>query len=492
MREGHSIDFLKKKYQLAPKRKDRNTPKNIAKVFGALIVATALVGALFSYQIAETAIETDDGSGFSLFSTFRQLVTSDEKQLAGEEDDRINFLLTGVGGTGHAGPELTDTIIFASFKPSTNEIGMLSIPRDTIVEIPGYGYRKVNHVNAYAEIEEPGSGPQATADVLSKVLDQEIHYTLKVDFQGFQDLVDAVGGVDIYVDNSFTDYEYPTWDEKYQTISFEEGWQYMDGDTALKYARSRHGNNGEGSDFARAERQQNVMLAVKDKILTAGTLLNPAKLNKLVETVQDNVQTNLTFWEMVKFIRYAPDIDTNNISHYVMDSSADSPLYASNINGAYVLLPKKDDWSDVQLIAENIFSADPMHEESALDAIAQVNPASIEIQNGTSVTGLAFQASQLLSSSGFDVVKIGNSDIRGYEKTVIYDLTEGEKSAELDVLMEYLEAEVSMTESGWVYADEVEPRELTVTTPGEEYVTTSEPIDFLIILGQNATDLVLQ
>lgn len=492
MSEEHSVDFLKKKYKLAPQRTDVKKPKKAARLLGGFLVIAAIVGVVFSYKVAETHIDnTPDTGGFSLFSTFRQLVTADDKPLTGEDDDRINFLLMGVGGEGHAGPELSDTLMFASFRPSTHEIGMLSIPRDTIVPIPGYGYRKINHVNAYAELEEPGSGPAAASEVVGEILDQDIHYSVKVDFEGFKDLIDAVGGVDIYVERSFTDYSYPTWDDLYQTVSFEEGWHHMDGETALQYARSRHGNNGEGSDFARAERQQKVILAVKDKVLSPGTLLNPGKLNKLIETFQENVQTNLTFWEMVKLARFAPDVNTENIHHYVLDSSPDSPLYASTINGAYVLLPKKDDWSEVQDIAANIFEAESAAVVEADEPIPS-QQAAIEIQNGTGVTGLAFQTSQLLATSGFDVIKIGNADSRTYDQTIIYDLTEGKKSDELAALKEYLEADVSMSAAGWIFADEVVPRELTVTNPGEEYVTSSEPIDFLIILGQNATELVMR
>lgn len=492
MSEEHSVDFLKKKYKLAPQRTDAKKPKKAARLLGGFLVIAAIVGVVFSYKVAQTQIEgAPDTGGFSLFSTFRQLVTADDKPLTGENDDRINFLLMGVGGAGHDGPELSDTLMFASFRPSTHEIGMLSIPRDTVVPIDGYGYRKINHVNAYAELEEPGSGPEAAAETVGELLDQDIHYSVKVDFEGFKDLIDAVGGVDIYVDRSFTDASYPTWDDLYQTVSFEQGWHHMDGETALEYARSRHGNNGEGSDFARAERQQKVILAVKDKVLSPGTLLNPGKLNKLIETFQENVQTNLTFWEMVKLARFAPDVNTENIHHYVLDSSPDSPLYASTINGAYVLLPKKDDWSEVRDIAANIFEAESPAEVAEGEPIS-AQQARIEIQNGTGVTGLAFQTSQLLASSGFDVTKIGNADSRSYDQTIIYDLTEGKKSDELSALKEYLEADVSMSATGWIFADEVVPRELTVANPGEDYVTSQEPVDFLIILGQNATELVMR
>ncbi|MBU1126393.1 LCP family protein [Patescibacteria group bacterium] len=487
MDEEKSVDFLKRKYQLVPDRHRQKIGKTALRAVVIVFIFLAISGTALSFKIKVPNNNVADNN-LSLFSSFKNLVTSGEKDLVGEEDDRINFLLLGIGGEGHDGPELTDTIMFGSFQPSTSEVGLLSIPRDLIVPIPDYGYRKINHVNAYAEMDSPGSGLEESADVIGEILDQKIHYTVKVDFNGFEELIDAIGGVDVYVDRSFADYTYPTDDHLIQTIEFTEGWTHMDGDTSLKFARSRHGTNGEGSDFSRAERQQKILLAVKDKILSPSVLLNPGKLNKIIQTFQDNVETNLTFWEMTKMARLAPDVSTENIHLTVLDASPDSPLYQTNINGAYVLLPKRDDWSQVREIATNIYSAQTT-EESGLKKIAGT-PVKIEIQNGTSVSGLAFQTSQMLISAGFDVRQIGNADSKGYEQTIIYDLTEGQKSEELAILKDFLEADVSMSATGWIFADEVVPRELTISTPGEEHITTSEPIDFLVILGQTAENLV--
>ncbi|MFH1712293.1 MAG: LCP family protein [Patescibacteria group bacterium] len=493
MKEEPTVDFLKEKYRMAPDRQSVKKTKTALRIGGLFIVALAIAGVAFSYQIASTSVEDTSSSGaMSIISTFRRLITSDEKALVGEEDDRINFLLLGVGGAGHDGPELSDTIIFASFQPSTNEIGMLSIPRDLIVPIPGYGYRKINHINAYGEMENPGDGPQWASEQIGELLDQEIHYTVKVDFDGFEELIDAVGDIDVYVERTFSDYSYPAANDLYQVVSFSEGWTEMDGDTALKYSRSRHGTNGEGSDFARAKRQQKVLMAVKDKVLSPSVIFNPGKLNKIISTFQENVHTNLTFWEIMKLSRYAPDIQTENISHYVLDSSASSPLYSSNINGAYVLLPKKDDWSEVRNIAENIFDQNSFETFAETEETETVKSVQIEIQNGTGVSGLAFRTSQLLEGSGFEVIKIGNAESRSYDKTIIYDLSEGAKDDELAILKDFLEADVAMTAAGWIYADEVVPRELSVTTPGEDQATATGEIDFLVILGENTADFVMR
>ena len=492
MQEDPSVDFLKEKYQLVPAPKKARSGRSLVKILAFVFVFVAVAGVAFSYTVSRTPVEEPADAGhFSLFSSVRSLITAQEKELTGEDDDRINVLLLGHGGAGHDGPELTDTIIFSSFRPSTGEIGMLSLPRDLVVPIPGYGYRKINHVNAYGELENPGSGPEDTADVISELLAQDVHYYVKVDFDGFEKLIDAVGGVDVYVETAFADYTYPTEDDLVQTISFEEGWQHMDGSTALQYSRSRHGTNGEGSDFARSRRQQNVILAVKDKVLSPAVLLSPGKLNRMIELFEENVKTDLSFWEMVKLARYAPDMEAQNVHNVVLDASPESPLYSSTINGAYVLLPKRDDWSDVQALAAEIFSAQGSG-VAENNASTQEHTARIEIQNGTSIPGLAFETSQLLVSSGFSVETVANADSKNYDKTIIYDLTEGAKADELAVLKAFFEADVAMSATGWIFADEVVPRELSVTTPGEAYVSSDTPIDFLIIVGEDAQKLVLR
>lgn len=496
MSQDHSVDFLKEKYQMHPEKTRRVSGMFIAKTIGVFFVILSITAVILSYKIAETHMNTNDElGGFSLLSSFQRLVTSEDKTVAGEEDGRINILLLGVGGSGHDGPELTDSILVVSFQPSTNQVGILSIPRDLTVEIPGYGHRKINHANAYGEMQKKGSGIDLATEVIESVIDQEIHYAVKADFNGFEQFIDAIGGVDVYVERTFTDPMYPTHNYLYKTVTFKEGWEKMDGKTALMYTRSRHGNNGEGSDFARAKRQQNILTAVKDKVLTPATLLNPAKLNKMVDTVRTNVHTDMTVWEMIKLAKYAPNISKDQINHYVLDTSPGSPLYSSNINGAYVILPKKDDWSEVRSIAENIFDVSTQQQvssSSSQQASEKSNQTRIEIQNGTSVPGLAFQTAQLLTSSGFMVQQVANADSQAYQKTIIYDLTEGKKAEELNILKDFFEADVTMTTSGWMYAREVVPRELTVTTAGEQFTTSPDQIDFLIVLGENAQHLVLR
>lgn len=508
------IDLLRQKYNLETSR-----PKRflfLGRMLMVVLIVTATVGAALSYQVTASG----DASGFpslSLFSTIRHLVQSSDRELRGEENDRVNILLMGIGGEGHDGPELTDTMILASYQPSTGKVGMVSVPRDLAVPIPNYGWYKINHANAFGEMKEKGTGPMLAEQVVETVLDQPVNYYVRVDFSGFSQLIDDVGGVDIYVDRTFTDSEYPangmeyadcgtttevpdetgemvsvpTYDCRYEVLSFKEGWTHMDGTTALKYVRSRHGSNGEGSDFARSRRQQKVLLAVKDKVFSASTLLNPGRITSILDTLKGNIATDFDTWELLRLANAFKDFDASKMTSYVLDSSPSSPLYATSLNGAYVLLPKNDDWSPVQQIAKNIF-ASPTDAATQLATPEQPKPAfvKVEIQNGTNISGLAFRTSQLLDQQGYDVVKVGNADERGFSHTVIYDLTGGQRQDELKALQDFLKADVTGSATGWLISDEVIPKEISLT-PEEDAPVTQDNVDFLVILGENSANLVL-
>lgn len=501
MSDEHSVDFLQKKYKIPTERAVRAKISRSSRYVVIFLAVIAVVGTFFSYRIAKiTHGDAADIGSLSLFSTFSsslaRLVGSGDKALTGEESDRVNFLLMGVGGAGHDGPQLADTIIFGSFKPSSHELGMLSIPRDLYVAIPGYNSGKINHANAYGEQKEQGGGLALASDVVSTVVGEPIHYAIRVDFNGFATLIDELGGIDVYVDRSFTDYQYPEYEGSptYKTISFTKGWTHMTGDKALEFARSRKGSNGEGSDFARGARQQKIILAVKDKSLSLGVLLNPAKLTRLLDTLNTHIDTNLSLWEMIKLAKYAPNVDTKSISMQVLDTSAESPLYACTTCEAYLIFPKADDWSDIHAIADTMFvSAGTAGAEAAPVVLPPLPVVNVEVQNGTAVSGLAYQTAQRLSGSSFNVMTIGNAGVRTYAKTTIYDLTNGRKAAELASLKQFLGADVVMSNEGWIYADDVVPTTVTASgTPSTDLVITAENVDFLIVVGEDAASFVLR
>ncbi len=441
-------------------KKEKSKKKLIGKVLFYPLVFVAIFILVFSFQIVfsgDSIIESIEK--INIFQNYGLSLTKDTP-LLGEDEDRINILLLGMGGAGHPGPFLTDTMIVMSIKPSENKVAMISIPRDLSVPMPGYGWRKINYANHFGEMKETDSGPQFAADIVSQTFDIPIHYYVRVDFAGFEKLIDELGGIKVYVDNDFIDYQFPAENYAYQTVSFKEGWQTMDGLTALQYARSRHGTNGENSDFARSKRQHKVIEAIKDKALSFSTFLSYKKMSALFDLYHDHVVTNIKIDDIFSFIKIAKKINPENITNIVLDNGNDGPLYATNINGAYILLPKDMTFYQLQQMVKYAFEP-----EKEIKAKEQVK---IEIQNGTKIEGLAYRTSVDLKNKGYKVVKIGNAQTQDYEKTVIFDLTRGSNSDALEDLVSKLKANVSPTD-----------------LPNEEQTSDA---DFLIILGQDQSD----
>jgi LCP family protein required for cell wall assembly len=444
------------------------------------------------------------------------LIGGGDSGVAGAEDDRINLLLLGVGGAGHDGPELSDTILLSSFRPSTGEVGMISIPRDLLVNIPGYGLRKVNHVNAYAENENTGSGPAKTADFIGQLFEEDIQYAVKVDFRGFAEIIDAVGGVDIYIERSFSDPTYPIdgmedalcgvtsvpadsltlstgetevesapgYNCRYESLTFNEGWTHMDGATALKYARSRHGNNGEGSDFARAARQQKILLAVKEKLLSSGTLLNPRRLSELAGIVRARVSTTIPLSDMISLAQYLDDVSSDNIRLHVI-SNGNGLVYDTN-NGTYGLLPYKKDWSDFRALAQNIFAPDPLANNLTQQSSLKTAPVSglqLRIENGTNTPGLAARASELLESAGYTIVSVGNAAERPLPNTLLLDGSAGKRQADLTHIANFFKASIVTSGGGYLASS-------GLATTIEDASSLPTDVDAVLILGEDSLSLL--
>jgi len=362
---------------------------------------------------------------------FKNFLESEDQILQGEADGR-NFLLLGVGGDKHEGAQLTDTIILGSLQLNPLRAAMISIPRDFLIFVDGYGYRKINSLNALKEMEEAGEGPAFLSQVLARTLNMPIHYYMKVDFKGVQNFIDEIGGVDIYVENSFTDYLYPTEDFLYQTVKFEKGWQTMNGDTLLKYVRSRHGNNGEAGDFSRGKRQQNAIAAVKNKLLNKDTWLNPKTIYSLMSNYKDNLNTNLEVWEILKLMTLAKNLQTQDIIKFGFSDDYNNYLQASNYQGAYVLTAKDKTYGEMQNVVANIFDEKVTEKASA------------DILNGTEITGLAGKNKEKLQAKNFTIMVIGNAPKQDYQKTIIYNLAGEAKPISLQSLKDiYPQAEIS-------------------------------------------------
>ncbi len=280
---------------------ERFSPKNIKrrripKIFWiSLIILLAAIS--FVFVRAYNAGSQIFTSKVSFFKKMEELVFSGgTTPLQGESSGRINILLLGYGGAGHDGPYLTDTMILASIKPDTKQILLVSIPRDYWWQF-ARGPRKINSAfsEGYTQNGNFDQGGQEARQVVSQLTGMDIPYYASLDFQGFVKAVDAVGGLDINVPDTFTDSLYPNdaTNGYLPPITFSKGPEHMDGQRALEFARSRHAPGIEGSDFARSKRQELVLQAFKEKLRQLNWLTDSGKINNLLNIVADHFHTNI-------------------------------------------------------------------------------------------------------------------------------------------------------------------------------------------------------
>ncbi|OGL73652.1 hypothetical protein A3E39_02140 [Candidatus Uhrbacteria bacterium RIFCSPHIGHO2_12_FULL_60_25] len=479
------VDFLGGEAE----RRARRTTAFLAVGFSVGVGLLAAIGAGASYRAATLGTTVFEEVGnLPVIAEIRRLAWGDESD--GESvtpDNRLTFLFLGIGGEGHDGSQLTDTILVASVDLTSKKIGIVSLPRDLAFPLGGGRFMKMNAVNAYAEQSHPGNGARDTADALAELFAVRIDHVVRVDFSGFEAFVDALGGIDVDVERSFTDNEYPTDDYKWKSVSFEKGRQRMDGATALQFVRSRHGGNGEGGDFARAARQQKVLVATKDKLISKGTFTNPQRVVKLYEAVAKNIQTDLSPWAIVKLAPFAQGFSKDDIASTVLTDGPEGELTPANVEGAFMLFPKKQDWSEVREIVRDPFKT----KEERLATFKPESDVRIEIKNGTYRNGFAGLVKDKLSGIGYQVSTVGNAAFRGYERTVIFDLTNGAKPSELARLKKLLDANVSTTLPSWLTNSSTNGADRAVVGEGlqPEQVNATNT-DFLIVLGDSSLGIV--
>lgn len=252
---------------------------------------------------------------------------------------RTNFLILGMGGAGHEAADLTDTIMFISLNPLTKDTVLLSIPRDLWVASLR---AKINTAYHYG-------GLTAAKTAVTAILGQPVHYAVTLDFAGFTEVIDLVGGIDITVPAAFDDFQYPVPGQetappadRYEHLHFAAGPQRLDGTTALKYVRSRNAQGDQGSDFARSRRQQQVISAFKDKLFSAQTLLNPTRLLELKRTLSASLIHDLSDAEILALAKLAIGFSTASIRSGNLDALLYHPPISPRYDSQWVLIPRDD------------------------------------------------------------------------------------------------------------------------------------------------------
>ncbi|MEK7631951.1 MAG: LCP family protein [Patescibacteria group bacterium] len=444
----------------------------------ATIIAVVAIG--LGWKILRVGSSVFGGmNGTSALGQLGKLIVPGDRELTNDGKGRTNILLVGHGGPGHEGPYLADTIILVSLNQNTSDVAMLSIPRDFLVELPDYGYRKINNALAFGRTDEnPKGGDALITQAVQDVTGQTVHYYARVDFNGFKEAVDTLGKLDVTVDAPFMDAEYPTYNFGYQTIRFEAGAQEMDGERALQFSRSRHGNNGQGSDFARSARQQKLLFAFREKALSAGTLTNPSKISGLLDDLGGHVSTTFELWEAARLAQIAKDITPEKVVTRVLETTPDNLVrQGTGTDGAYVIQPRLGlgNYTEIHELETNIFQ---------LNVVAKENVA-VQVQNAAGETGLADTVSKTLRGFAYDIVSLATPKGVRYAQSVIVDLSNGRASQTVATLQSKYGATVTTTLPADISLASAKP----ITNFNSNSATAPDP-QVILILGTSAVSIV--
>ncbi|MBC7263319.1 MAG: LCP family protein [Chloroflexi bacterium] len=382
-----------------------------------MLLFAFLAGGLFAgYLFYSTVRDIVAHAQFTLLPNWphAQLGRNPDDQLPQwEKRERVNILILGIDQRRNdPGPWRTDTMILATVDPASKTAAMLSIPRDLWVTIPGYGENRINTAHFLGQKDNyPGGGPALAKKTVQYTLGVPVHYYVRLNFDGFEKLIDTIGGIDINVERAIHDEQYPDENYGYMTVDIPAGFQHMDGKTALQYARSRHG----GSDFERSRRQQQVILAVRDKVLSLNIPLT--KIPEVLRLLGSSVQTDLNLDEMYRLAQLLREIDQENIESAFIDQNMTTPTVTPE--GWAVLIPQKE---KVRELVSRLFSSTAPESVPGQNQLA-AEAATIEVQNGTQTAGLAQRTYEYLKQVGYNVVAFSNADRSDYPKTVIVDYT---------------------------------------------------------------------
>jgi len=336
----------------------------------------------------------------------------------------INIMLLGIDRRPPIEDWRTDVMILVSIDPHRQIVSMVSIPRDLYVSIPGYGKTRLNTADNIGEAEGyPGGGPALLRATLEENLGITFDHYIRIDFEGFVEMIDILGGIDIDVrcptELWVPDMRRPEEYTLFRTVP--AGMQHMDGEFALIYSRCR----AHTTLFDRDRRQQEILLAIRNRVLELGISGLLPRLFELLETMRYYVQTDLEAAEIVALAQLVSQIPPQNVNQRTIDLAL-APQWTTP-EGSWVMLP---DRRGIKELMEGRM-APPTWEESSLAA----EGVRIAVDNGTTIEGLSMQMADRLRSRGYRVVEVGKTDRIGHTKTIIISYT-GDSFA-LDRLRQY-------------------------------------------------------
>ncbi len=386
--------------------------------------------------------------------------TAEQKGSSGPAEEpadkrRINILLLGVDQRDdeRGVPTRSDSMIVVSIDQDKKTAAMISFPRDLWVEIPGFAPNRLNVPNFLGDANKvPGGGPALAMKTMEHNFGLKIDYYARVNFRGFEKIVDTLGGVTIDVERAIVDNEYPTEDYETMRIYIPAGVQHMNGKVALQYARSRHSE----SDFGRAKRQQMVLLAIREKALALDVI---PRLPSLMGTLKDMVDTDIPPQEILRLAVLAKDIDSKGIGNLVIDDKLVTPFRGEG--GADLLSPNT---AEIKAAIAALLS----------DPALKAEAAKIEVANGSGTAGLATKTGEYLMSQGVEKVTVTSADRNDYKKTQII-LNDSDKKT----------TAVFLADALGLGNQTIVPRGAAGASTSTTFGASTAVPDILVILGQD-------
>jgi LCP family protein required for cell wall assembly len=423
-----------------PKRRISISKKGVKRLFIVLLVVFALIGGFIAIKTLLAGSSVFNGNLFDVFSN---------KPLKKDQFGRSNILLFGTSEDSQAHIEggsggLTDSIMVISLDQEKKNAIMFSIPRDLWVDygrdcLAGYSGK----INALYECAKDGTSEQAGANALRDVVGEsfgiDIQYTAKVNYSALKDAVNAVGGITVTIDSDDPRGIYDPnfdWQCNYQCklVKWPNGPAELDGEHALALARARNAAGGYGlggGNFDREQYQQKIILAIKEKAVSAGTLTNPVAVSGLIDSIGNNVDTNFETSEIKTLVDLAAAIDAPNIQSISL-VEADKPLVTTgNINGQSIVRPVAgiDDFSKIQAFIQQKFAG----------SVEPTESATVEVLNGTDRSGVASKKEAELQARGIIVTSIGDAPTSSsYGAVQWFDTTGGSKPQTAKKLQEVI------------------------------------------------------
>ncbi len=426
--------------------KPKKSRKKLKLFILLFLIIVLLLGGFFGYRFLKTTNSVFKGNWLGFFS---------KNELKKDANNRTNLLIFGTEEDSERGADLggylTDTVMLASYSHDDNSIKLVSMPRDFWVDYGqacAAGYKgKINAI--YQCYSDSGknelAGAKALQNKVSEVFGLDIQYFAHVNFKAVTEMIDAIGGVEIVIES-----EDPRgiYDPASQGMRYPNGpTGLLNGREALRLMRARNSKGGYGlpnSNFDREKNQQKVIAALVNKVQSAGTLTNPAKVSNIMGVIERNIRTNVKTDEIRSAIDTAKKIDINNIKSISLITPGEMVVTTGNINGQSVVKPQGATLYDYSKIQK--FLMRKMGNSSIIEEAAK-----IAIYNASEQAGLAAKNKDNLESKGFNVIEIGNVDHQSDVQFTIYQLSDNTPKTKAYLQKIYQNAEIITTKPDFVY-----------------------------------------